>query len=59
MDDILKDTIALFGEEPDDDESIQYGPLLLKTAPKVRQIVFIGKASYMSYRKERYMLLLS
>ena len=40
MDDILQDTIALFGEEPEDDGSIHYGPLLLKTAPKVRQCPF-------------------
>lgn len=37
MDDILQDTIALFGEEPEDDGFIRYGPLVLKTAPKVRR----------------------
>ena len=37
MDDILQDTIALFGGEPEDDGFIQYGPLVLKTAPKVRR----------------------
>lgn len=35
MDDILQDTIALFGEEPQDDGHIHYGRLDLTTAPKV------------------------
>lgn len=39
MDDILQDTIALFGEEPENNDTIQYGHLLLKTAPKVCLII--------------------
>lgn len=33
--DILNDTIGLFGDEVVEDESIHYGPLTLTTAPKV------------------------
>ena len=33
--DILNDTIGLFGDEVVEDESIHYGPLILTTAPKV------------------------
>ncbi len=36
MDDILQDTINLYGEEPEDDGRIYYGPLELTVAPKVR-----------------------
>ena len=36
MEDILSDSIALFGDEIVEDESIRYGPLVLTTAPKVR-----------------------
>jgi len=34
MDDILQDTINLFGDAPADDGTIRYGPLVLTTAPK-------------------------
>ncbi|KAI0792534.1 hypothetical protein C8Q75DRAFT_753318 [Abortiporus biennis] len=34
LDDVLQDTIALFGEQPDDDGRILYGELELTTAPK-------------------------
>ncbi|KAI0074632.1 hypothetical protein K474DRAFT_1647687 [Panus rudis PR-1116 ss-1] len=34
MDDILNDTIHLFGDEVEEDETIRYGPLVLTTAPK-------------------------
>ena len=35
MEDVLEDSIALFGDERVDDESIHYGSLVLTTAPKV------------------------
>ena len=38
--DILNDTIGLFGDEVVEDESIHYGPLILTTAPKVMVIHF-------------------
>ncbi|KAH8084321.1 putative methyltransferase-domain-containing protein [Cristinia sonorae] len=34
MDDVLQDTINLFGDAPSDDGKIRYGPLVLTTAPK-------------------------
>lgn len=39
MDDILQDTVNLFGDSPADDGKIYYGPLVLTTAPKVRYTV--------------------
>lgn len=36
IDDILKDTIALFGGESTEDDQICYGDLVLTVAPKVR-----------------------
>ena len=36
VEDVLGDSIALFGDEPRDDGTIYYGPLALTTAPKVR-----------------------
>lgn len=35
LEDILGDTISLFGDEKVEDENITYGPLTLTTAPKV------------------------
>ena len=37
MEDVLEDTIGLFGDERVDDDTIFYGPLALTTAPKVCQ----------------------
>ena len=34
--DVLGDSIGLFGDEQHDDGTITYGPLVLTTAPKVR-----------------------
>ena len=35
MEDVLEDTIGLYGDERVEDDSIHYGPLVLTTAPKV------------------------
>lgn len=36
VEDVLGDSIGLFGDEGHDDGRIYYGPLVLTTAPKVR-----------------------
>ena len=36
LDDFLSDSAALFGGAQEDDGKIQYGPLVLTPAPKVR-----------------------
>lgn len=38
LDDVLGDTIALYGDERVEDDTIQYGPLVLSTAPKARSL---------------------
>ena len=35
VEDVLGDSIGLFGDEERDDGTIHYGPLTLTTAPKV------------------------
>ena len=34
--DVLGDSIGLFGDERTDDDTVSYGPLTLTTAPKVK-----------------------
>ena len=62
IDDILKDTIALFGGESTEDDQICYGDLVLTVAPKVRIPIYTwmscfwpkfligGKGTYIPFR---------
>lgn len=48
--DVLGDSIGLFGDEKEDDGTITYGPLVLTPAPKVRHPLVepVGRAESIS-----------
>ncbi|KAI0346398.1 hypothetical protein BDW22DRAFT_1405258 [Trametopsis cervina] len=39
LDDVLGDTVALYGDERVEDDTIRYGPLVLSTAPKANTLL--------------------